>query len=77
MLLVDDIVMLPARGLLWVFRTIDQAVQEERASEAEHLKLELGDLYMMLESGAISEHEYDQREQALLDRLENLRSERE
>jgi len=77
MLLVDDILLFPARGILWIFRAVNQAAEEEMAGEAEALKAELRDLYMMLETGEISEPEYDAREKALLDRLENLRPEEE
>jgi len=77
MLLVDDILLFPASGILWIFRAVNQAAQEEMAGEAEALQAELRDLYMMLETGVISENEYDKREKALLDRLENLRPEEE
>ena len=77
MLLVDDILLFPARGILWVFRTVSQAAEEELASEADALKAELRDLYMMVETEMITEEEYDIREKALLDRLENLRPEEE
>ena len=77
MLLVDDILLFPARGILWIFRAVNQAAQEEMAGEAEALQSELRDLYMMLETGVISENEYDKREKVLLDRLENLRPEEE
>ena len=77
MLLVDDILLFPARGMLWVVRTVSQAAEEEIAGEAEALKGELRDLYMMLETGTISEEEYDIREKALLDRLETVRPEEE
>ena len=77
MLLVDDILLFPARGILWVFRAVSQAAEEEIAGEAEALKGELRDLYMMLETGTISEDEYDIREKALLDRLETVRPEEE
>ena len=77
MLLVDDILLFPASGILWIFRAVNQAAQEEMAGEAEALQSELRDLYMMLETGVISENEYDKREKVLLDRLENLRPEEE
>jgi len=77
MLLVDDILLFPASGILWIFRAVNQAAQEATAGEAEALKSGLRDLYMMLETGMISEDEYDIREKVLLDRLENLRPEEE
>ena len=77
MLLVDDILLFPARGILWIVRTVNQAAEEEIAGEADTIKAELRDLYMMLETGKISEDEYDAREKALLDRLDNAQSEEE
>jgi len=77
MLLVDDILLFPASGILWIFRAVNQAAEEAMAGEAEALKAELRDLYMMLETGTISEDEYDIREKALLDRLETVRPEEE
>jgi len=77
MLLVDDILLFPASGILWIFRAVNQAAQEEMAGEAEALQAELRELYMRLETGMISEDDYDTREKALLDRLENLRPEEE
>ncbi len=72
MFLVDDILLSPARGILWVFEKVSQAAEEEMAAEADVIKAELRELYMMLETGKIPEQEYDAREKLLLDRLENL-----
>lgn len=72
MLLVDDILLSPVKGLLWVFREIHHAAQEETANEAEAITAELSELYMMLETGKITEAEFDSREKNLLDRLEKI-----
>jgi len=72
MFLVDDILLSPARGILWVFEKVSQAAEEEMAGEADVIKAELRELYMMLETGKIPEQDYDAREKVLLDRLENL-----
>ena len=77
MFLLDDILLFPATGIQWIAQAVNQAAQEAMAGEAEALQSELRDLYMMLETGVISENEYDKREKALLDRLENLRPEEE
>ena len=70
MLLVDDLLLAPIRGLLWVFEKIHDAAQEEIAGEADAVTTELRDLYMMLETGRITEAEFDDRERTLLDRLD-------
>lgn len=74
MLLVDDILFYPFTGLLWVFREIQKAAEQEMINEAEAITAELGELYMLLETGKITEAEFDEREKALLDRLEQLQS---
>ena len=77
MFLVDDILLFPAHGIHWIVRAVNQAAEEQIAGEADTIKGELRDLYMMLETGKISEDEYDAREKALLDRLDNAQSEEE
>lgn len=72
MLIVDDILLSPIRGILWVFQEIHNAAQEEQANEAQAITAELSDLYMMLETGKITAGEFDTREKELLDRLDRL-----
>lgn len=72
MLLIDDILMSPCKGLLWVFQEIHKNAAEELDGEAERIRDELTDLYMMLETEQIAEDEFDRREAALLDRLDQL-----
>ena len=45
------------------------------AGEADRLRESLTDLYMMLETGQITEAEFDEQEAALLDRLDALNEE--
>jgi hypothetical protein len=73
-LLVDDLLLAPITGLLWVFRKIHEAAQEEMLGEADAITQELRDLYMMLETGRVTEAEFDARERALLDRLEVIQA---
>lgn len=72
MLLVDDLLLAPIRGLLWVFEKIHDAAQEEMAGEADAVTVELRELYMMLETGRITEAEFGDREGTLLDRLDAI-----
>jgi len=74
-LIVDDILLFPVRSILWIFREVHDAAQQELATEAELIKTELRELYMMLETGRISEEEFETREKALLDRLDRLEEE--
>ena len=72
MFLLDDILLSPVKGLLWVFREIHAAAEAAQTSEKEDITTRLSELYMELETGRIDEAEFDKREKALLDRLDNL-----
>lgn len=72
MFLVDDIFLFPGRSIFWIFREIHHAVEEEIAGEAEAITAKLGELYRMLETGQMTEEEFDAAERALLDRLEAI-----
>jgi hypothetical protein len=75
MFLIDDILLSPAKGLLWVFREIHDAAQQELAGESETITAALSELYMRLETGQITEAEFDAQETTLLDRLDRLQAE--
>ncbi|WP_295540618.1 gas vesicle protein GvpG [uncultured Thiohalocapsa sp.] len=75
MLLIDDILLSPYKGLLWIFEEIHNNAVEELEGEAERIRNELTDLYMMFEAEQIDEAEFDRREAALLDRLDELEAE--
>jgi hypothetical protein len=72
MFLVDDILMAPVSGVLWIFQEIYEAAEQERANEADNITLELQKLYRSLESGSISEEDFEARESELLDRLDSI-----
>lgn len=73
MFLIDDILLFPVHGILWVFKEIHNAVEADRANESETITARLSELYMMLETGQMTEAEFDAAEKALLDRLDVLR----
>ncbi len=72
MLLIDDILLFPFRSIFWIFREVHNAAQQELSSEAESITGQLRELYMFLETGRISEEEFQAREKVLLDRLDRL-----
>ena len=74
MFLVDDIVLSPFTSLLWIFKELHKAVQQEVAGEAETVTRSLSELYMKLETGAITEEEFAAEEKRLLDRLEAIQN---
>ncbi|HUX02881.1 MAG TPA: gas vesicle protein GvpG [Phycisphaerae bacterium] len=74
MFILDDILLSPARGVAWVVNQVRQAATHEFESEADAVRNELRELYMMLEAGRISEQEFDARERPLLERLDRIES---
>lgn len=75
MFLIDDLLLAPARGLLWMFEKVHEAARHELAAEAQTITGELGQLYRLLETGVVTEAEFEARERALLDRLDAIREE--
>jgi hypothetical protein len=74
MLLADDILFSPFSGILWIFREIAKIAQEELDDEGQSINEQLRLLYMQLETGRITEEQFDAEEKILLDRLEAIDS---
>ena len=72
MFLIGDILLFPIHGVLWLGRKIHDAAQDEIDNEAEALTVQLSELYMMLETGKISEEEFAAEEKILLERLDRI-----
>jgi cytochrome c-type biogenesis protein CcmH/NrfG len=77
MILIDRILLAPIFGTVWIARKIQEAVSAEQEAESEALTDQLSELYMQLETGRISEEEFDAREAELLDRLDALEGQEE
>ena len=75
MLIVDDILLFPVKGINWIFKQIHEIAEEELEGEADRIRDSLTELYMLLETGQITEEEFEQQEKELLDRLDNLEEE--
>lgn len=73
MFLLDDILLSPAKGLMFVFRKIHEQVEEELHDTPEKLKKELYDLQAQLTAKQISEKEYEKREDNILQRWNQLK----
>lgn len=71
MFLIDDILLSPAKGLFYICKQIHKSAEEELLNE-ENVSAELSELYMMLETGKITEEEFNKREAELLNRLEEI-----
>ncbi|MGC9969314.1 MAG: gas vesicle protein GvpG [Bryobacteraceae bacterium] len=76
MFLVDDLLLSPARGLLFVFKELDKRAREELLDD-EAVRQELRESYMLLETGRITEREFERRERRLVGRLEAIERMRE
>lgn len=59
------------KGLFFIFKEIAKRVEEELTDE-ESVKRELVELYRMLETGRITEEEFEKREGELIERLEEI-----
>lgn len=75
MIIIDSLLAAPLRGLLFVLEKVHEAVQKEIEADEQTIMADLAALHHALDSGVITEAEFDVREQVLLDRLDRLHSE--
>jgi len=76
MFLIDDILLAPLKGLVWLGKKIDDVVEKELYDE-EGIKEKLMELQLRLELEEISEEEYNKQEKELLARLDAIRKAKE
>lgn len=74
--LLDDILLLPINGVVWVADKLKDAAEAEFLDES-RVQESLLALQMRLEMEEISESEYMEQETELLDRLEEIRKYKE
>jgi hypothetical protein len=74
MFLLDDILLSPVNGFVWLCRQIENAALKETEITPDMISAELSQLYMMLETEQISPEEFDTREAELLDLLDELQA---
>jgi hypothetical protein len=72
MLVVDDLLFLPAKGFMGLFRKIAEVAEEEYTDDGK-VKEELMRLHTLFEIDQISEEEHDRQERKLIARLEDIR----
>lgn len=70
MLIIDDILLSPVTSMFWLFKELHKRAGQEQAEEGTAITRQLSELYMMLETGRITEEEFDAQEEILLDRLD-------
>jgi Gas vesicle protein G len=73
MFIIDDLLASPARGLMFVLRQINDAVQQEREAQGKATMTELAALHRELDEERITEDEFDAREHVLLSRLDRMK----
>jgi hypothetical protein len=69
--LVDDVLLSPVTGILFVLNELAKRAREELLDD-EAVRQDLRETYMLLEVGSIGEQEFERREQKLIRRLEAI-----
>lgn len=72
MLLIDDLLLLPAKGLVGIFKKVHNLAREELEDTPEKLQAELFNLQMILEAKQITEAEYQKKEKIILEKLNQI-----
>lgn len=72
MFLIDDILLAPLKGVIFIGKKINEVIEKEMSDEGA-VKERLMALQLKFEMDEISEEEYDRQEDELLKWLENIR----
>ena len=75
MFLIDDILLAPFKGIIFLAEKINEVVEKETSDEGA-VKERLMELQLKFEMDEITEEEYDQKEDELLTLLDNIREEK-
>ena len=75
MFLIDDILLAPLKGVIYLGKKINELVEKEMSDEGV-IKERLMALQLQFEMDEIDEAEYDKREAELLELLEKIREEK-
>lgn len=76
MFLIDDILLAPLKGVIWVAEKIKEVAEQELYDEG-RIKEKLMELQLKLELEEINEEEYKKQEKELLARLDAIRKAKE
>ena len=76
MFLIDDILLAPLNGIIWLGKKINE-VSEKEFSDEGLVKEKLMQLQLRFELDEISEENYNRQEKELLERLEAIRKAKE
>ena len=75
MFIIDDILLAPLKGIIFIGEKINEVIEKEMSDEGA-IKERLMALQLKFEMDEIDEEEYDRREDELLKLLENIRTEK-
>lgn len=76
MFLIDDILLAPLKGVMWLGKKINEVAEKEVSDEG-RIKEKLMELQLKFELDEISEEEYNKQEKELLERLDAIRKAKE
>ncbi|MGB4520628.1 MAG: gas vesicle protein GvpG [Candidatus Omnitrophota bacterium] len=76
MFLIDDILLAPLNGIIWLGKKINEVAEKEFSDEG-LIKEKLMEVQMKFEMDQISEKEYNKQEAELLARLDAIRKAKE
>jgi hypothetical protein len=76
MFLIDDILLAPLKGIIFIGKKINEVIEKETSDEGA-IKERLMRLQLKFEMDEIDEEEYDRREDELLQLLGNIREEKQ
>jgi len=74
--LIDDILLAPVKGIIWLAEKIEEQVEKEMNDEG-RIKEKLMELQQNFEMDEISQEEYEKQESKLLERLDAIIKSRE
>jgi hypothetical protein len=76
MFLIDDLLLAPLKGVLFIGKKLNEVIEKETSDEGA-IKERLMRLQLKFELDEISEEEYDEKEDELLKLLEKIRKDKQ
>jgi len=76
MFLIDSILLAPVKGVVWLGEKLKEIAERELSDDG-RIKEELMALQLKFELDEITEHEYNEKEKELLDRLDAITKSKE
>jgi hypothetical protein len=72
MFILDDILLSPMKGMVALCRKVEEAARQELENREKNTMSALGELHRRLETGQISEADFDVEETRLIEQMEEL-----